>query len=107
MPTLPPRSRLRIVGTGEFTYAPFRLAEQMAGQGHDVVVQATSRSPARIGGAIGSALRFEDNYGTGVANYLYNADPADGRVTWVCHETPGVDPALLAALGATAIRWSS
>jgi hypothetical protein len=104
-PDLPPRSRLRIVGTGEFTYPPFRLAEAMAARGHDVVVQATSRSPVRIGGPIATALRFADNYDTGVLNFLYNADPADGRVSWVCHETPGVDPALLAALDATAIWW--
>lgn len=108
MPDLPPLAtgaRLRIVGTGEFTYPPFLLAEAMAARGHDVVVQAASRSPARIGGAIERAVRFTDNYGTGVPNYLYNADPEDGRVTWVCHETPTVDPALLTALRATAIRW--
>jgi len=104
-PPIAPGTPLRIVGAGEFTFAPFRLAEAMAAAGHDVVVQATSRSPARIGGAIRHALVFEDDYGTGVPNYLYNADPADGRTTWVCHETPSVDPALLAALGATAIRW--
>jgi hypothetical protein len=105
IPDIAPGTPLRIVGTGEFTYAPFRLAEAMAAAGHDVVVQATSRSPAKIGGAIRHALVFDDNYDTGVPNYLYNADPTDGRVTWVCHETPSVDPALLAALGATAIRW--
>ncbi|RYY09966.1 MAG: hypothetical protein EON55_17280, partial [Alphaproteobacteria bacterium] len=44
---LPPiAGPLRIVGTGEFTYLPFRLAEALELKGHDVVVQATSRSPA-------------------------------------------------------------
>lgn len=109
-PALPPilgGEALRIVGTGEFTWAPFRLAERMAAAGHDVVVQATSRSPARIGGAIGSALMFRDNYDTGVPNYLYNADPADGRTTWICHETPAgsIDPTLIAALDARTIDW--
>jgi len=98
---------LRIVGTGEFTYLPFRLAERLEAQGRDVVVQATSRSPAPIGAAMRTKLTFRDNYETGVANYLYNADARDGRATWICHETaPGsVDPALVEALGATVIGW--
>ena len=100
---------LRIIGTGEFTYPPFRLAEQLAAEGHDVVVQATSRSPARLGAAMDSKLRFSDNYGTGVPNYLYNADPADGRTNWICHETGAhtIDPALTARLDATLIGWSA
>ncbi|SDA14218.1 phosphoribosyltransferase domain-containing protein [Sphingomonas sp. NFR15] len=100
---------VRVLGTGEFTYLPFRLAERLAGEGHDVVVQATSRSPARIGLAMASKLRFSDNYGTGVPNYLYNADPADGRMTLIAHETGAdtLDPALIAALDATPIGWSA
>lgn len=105
---LPPiAGPLRIVGTGEFTYPPFRLAERLERDGHDVVVQATSRSPARLGGAMASKLRFADNYATGVANYLYNVDPADGRSIWLCHETPAgsVDSALIEALGARVLAW--
>lgn len=107
---LPPgRGALRIIGTGEFTYPPFRLAERLEGEGRDVVMQATSRSPARRGAAMASKLRFEDNYGTGVANYLYNADPFDGRANWVCHETPAgsVDPTLIAALDASVLGWAA
>ena len=102
-----PGGPLRIVGTGEFTFPPFLLAEQLETAGHDVVVQATSRSPARLGGVIGHALTFADNYETGVPNYLYNAAAADGRETWVCHETPAgsVDPRLVEALGARLIGW--
>ena len=97
--------RLRVVGTGEFTYPPFLLAERLEREGHDVVVQATSRSPVLPGGAVGAALRFSDNYGTDVPNFLYNAEAADGRHTIVCHETPpgSVDPALVEALGAEAL----
>lgn len=99
------RRRLRIVGTGEFTYPPFLLAERLEREGYDVVVQATGRSPIVPGGPIGAVLEFADNYGTGVANFLYNADAADGRHTIVCHETPpgSVDSALLEALDAEAI----
>lgn len=98
---------LRIVGTGEFTYLPFLLAERLESAGRDVVVQATSRSPARLGAAMGSKLCFTDNYETGVGNYLYNADTEDGRRTWICHETPpgSVDSALIAALDANVLGW--
>ncbi|MEG8049350.1 phosphoribosyltransferase domain-containing protein [Sphingomonas aurantiaca] len=100
---------LRIVGTGEFTYLPFRLAEALERDGHDVVVQATSRSPAHLGGAMTAKLRFEDNYGTGVPNYLYNADPTDGRTTWLAHETGTgtMDDALVRALDAQVVGWAS
>lgn len=99
---------LRMIGTGEFTYLPFRLAERIEAEGRDVVMQATSRSPARLGAAMASRLRFEDNYGTGVPNYLYNADPSDGRANWICHETPAgsVDPALIAVLDASVVEWA-
>lgn len=98
---------LRIVGTGEFTYLPFRLAERLEQAGRDVVVQATSRSPARLGAAMAHKLAFADNYETGVQNYLYNADPSDDRETWLCHETPegSIDPALIAALDAKVLGW--
>ena len=98
---------LRIVGTGEFTFLPFLLAERLEAAGRDVVVQATSRSPALVAGALRTKLAFRDNYGTGVANYLYNADAHDGRANWICHETPegSVDPALVEALGAAVIGW--
>lgn len=99
---------LRIVGTGEFTYLPFRLAEALERDGHDVVVQATSRSPAHLGGAMTTKLRFEDNYDTGVPNYLYNADPADGRTTWIAHETGTgtIDDVLVQALDAQVVGWA-
>lgn len=108
LPEFPPGA-LRVVGTGEFTYLPFRLAERLEAAGMDVVVQATSRSPALIGGALSTALSFADNYGTGVPNFLYNADPSDGRTSWICHETgdPSIDPALVAGLGARLVGWTA
>lgn len=98
---------VRVIGTGEFGYAPFLLAERLESAGIDVVVQSTSRSPARIGNAIRHTHVFADNYGTDVPNYLYNAPPADGRLNLICHETPArtVDPSLVAALGASLVAW--
>jgi hypothetical protein len=102
---LPPRGAVRIVGTGEFIYPPFLLAERLERAGHDVVVQATTRSPVHLGGAIRHSLAFGDNYGSGIGNFLYNADPAEERLSLVCHETPpgSVDPALVAALRARTV----
>jgi len=102
-------ARLRVVGTGEFTYPPFRVAEALEAAGHDVVVQSTTRSPVHIDGPIACGLSFADNYGTGVPNYLYNADAADGRQTILCHETPrgSLDPALVAALGAQTLYFGT
>lgn len=106
-PSVPANARIRVVGTGEFTFPPFLLAERLEAAGQDVVVQATSRSPALPGGAIGHILAFEDNYATRLPNFLYNADPADARMTLICHETPAgsIDPALISALEATPIRF--
>ncbi len=106
-PCEPAEHRLRVVATGEFTYPPFLLAERLEAAGHEVVMQSTIRSPALPGGAIGHVLAFEDNYETGLPNFLYNADPADGRASLICHETPpgSIDAALIAALNATCISF--
>jgi hypothetical protein len=105
--SLPAGRAVRVIGTGEFTYPAFLLAERLENAGYDVVVHATSRSPIHLGGAIGHALVFEDNYGSGIDNFLYNADPADERLSLICHETPpgSVDPALVSALGARTIYF--
>jgi hypothetical protein len=104
---LPAGSAVRVVGTGEFTYAPFLLAERIERAGHEVVVQSTTRSPIRQGGAIRHMLAFTDNYGSGIGNFLYNADPAEERISLICHETPPgtVDPALVSALRARTIYF--
>jgi hypothetical protein len=104
---LPPGRALRVVGTGEFTYAPFLLAERLEQAGHDVAMQSTTRSPVRLGGAIGHVLAFADNYGSGIGNFLYNADPAEERLALICHETPPgtVDPALVSALRARTLYF--
>jgi len=106
-PPPPPGSApLRVIGTGECSTPAFRIAEAWQQEGRDVIVQATSRSPARIGSAIRSMLRFADNYGTGVPNFLYNAD--DARENWIVAEpgTDPIDPALMEALRARLVVWA-
>jgi len=107
--TLPQGRAVRVIGTGEFTYPPFLLAEALEADGRDVVVQATTRSPARLGGALTSKLCFADNYGAGVANYLYNAEGAgEQRVALLCCETgrDSLDPALVHALSAVPLPFA-
>lgn len=100
---IPTNRRIGIIGTGEFTYPPFRLAEALEAHGHDVLVQSTTRSPILPGGPITSRHRFTDNYRTGVPNFLYNAEDLDRRALIICHETPpnSIDPTLAAIAGQT------
>ncbi len=102
LPDLPPASRIRVVGTGEFSWPAFKLGEALEAAGHDVTIHTTTRSPALLGHAMQHRLCFADNYGTGVANYVYNLAPEGGAITLITHETPpgSVDPALVAALSA-------
>lgn len=91
-----------VLGTGEFVWAPFRLAETLEAHGVDAWCQATTRSPIMVGKAIGSALTFQDNYGDGIQNYLYNAIGRGYDRVVLCLETPAhmADPELVAALSA-------
>ena len=65
-----------MLGSGEFAYPPYKLAEALDAAGHDVWFQTTTRSPVLVGGAIGSALSFEDNYFDGIPNFVYNLGAA-------------------------------
>ncbi|WP_268238472.1 phosphoribosyltransferase domain-containing protein [Novosphingobium indicum] len=90
-------SPLHLIGTGELHYPTFLLGEALEARGHDVLVQATTRSPARLGGAISAIQQLRDNYETEVPNYLYNADQTKERLRIVCHETGpnSLDPSLI------------
>lgn len=90
---LAPGSRVLVLGTGEFMHASTLLGAALQRHGIDTVVQSTTRSPILAWGAVRCALRFADNYGEGIANYLYNVAPGQYDHVLVCHETaPG--PAL-------------
>jgi hypothetical protein len=96
-----------VLGTGEFTYPSFRIAERLENMGHDVVMQSTTRSPVQMGEVIRHKLSFADNYDTGVPNYVYNIDPNDPRITVICHETPpgSVDAKLVNLLNAQLLSF--
>jgi hypothetical protein len=78
-PALDPAMPVHVIGTGEFGYQPFLLAEQLERQGFEVYYQSSTRSPILPGGAITHSLTFTDEHGEGVTNYLHNP-PKDAQV---------------------------
>lgn len=102
-----PGERLLVLGTGEFVHPPYHLAAALERLGADVRVQATTRSPALVGGALERALQVVDNYGDGIPNWVYNVRREAYDRVLVCHETPAhtLDPVLLAELAAEAVAF--
>ncbi len=100
--TVRPGERVLVLGTSEYVWRPFLLAERLQRQGALVRFGATSRSPIALGHAIRHALSFADNYGIGIPNFLYNVAPENFDRVLLCCETPpeSLDPALVAALRA-------
>jgi hypothetical protein len=86
--TIRPGERTLVLGTGEFMHMAFLLGRGLEQQGIDVVVQSTTRSPILQWGAVSHALSFPDNYGEGVANFIYNVVPGQYDHVFICHETP-------------------
>lgn len=100
-----PGERILVVGTGEFVWRPFLLAERLEKLGVQVHFGSTTRSPIALGHSIGHALCFGDNYGLGIPNFIYNVKPGQYDRVLICCETPveSVDPSLVAALCAEVI----
>lgn len=92
--------RILVLGTSEHVWEPFQLAEHLEKAGADVRFSTVTRSPLAVGHSIERALAFSDNYGLGIANFVYNIDPADYDRIILCSETPAeaVDPFLINAL---------
>ena len=89
-----------VLGTGEFLWQPFLLAEKIANMGAHVFVSSTTRSPVNLGMAIRHKVEFKDNYGLGIANYCYNINPmAYDRIFVCCDTRPDlIDPAFMTYL---------
>lgn len=92
--------KVLVLGSGEFVWEPFLLAERLEAQGAEVKFSSTTRSPIATGFAIQSMVAFTDNYGLGIPNFAYNVVHQQFDRILLCIETPqeSVDPALLAAL---------
>lgn len=98
--TARPGERILVLGSSEFVWSPFLLAEELAAAGAHVAFGSTTRSPIALGHAIGAALAFSDNYGLGIPNFVYNVRPDDYDRIVLCVETHAtmVDPSLCLAL---------
>jgi hypothetical protein len=92
-----------VIGTSEFVWRPFLLAERLERAGANVHFSSTSRSPIALGHAIGHALSFSDNYGLGIPNFLYNVRGQFDRVLICSTPAPAVCAQLIEALGAEVI----
>lgn len=85
--TVVPGQRIMVIGTGEFVWKPFLLAERLERAGADVYFSSTTRSPIALGHSIHHALSFSDNYGLGIVNFLYNVAPGQFDRVLICTET--------------------
>lgn len=83
--------RILVLGTGEFLYPPFLLAEQLEKQGGNVLFSSTTRSPIAKGLSIKSSLSFTDNYGLNIPNYCYNISHLSFDRIILCVETQQSD----------------
>lgn len=103
-----PESRLLVLGTGEFQYPAFRLAQWLEQQGRDVMFQSTTRSPLLLDGHLTSVLEFVDNYHESIPNFLYNVTDRIYDQVLVGCETDPMPPAhqLCRLLNATHISFA-
>ena len=85
--------RILVLGSNEFVWLPFLLAEWLETQAQDtnsisaIKFSALTRSPIALGGAITTMLSFNDNYGLGMTNFVYNVEPNDWDLIVLCVET--------------------
>ena len=82
-----PGDKVLVLGTGEFMHSSTLLGAELERCGVAAWVQSTTRSPILTWGAVANALRFSDNYGEGIANFLYNVAPGQYQHVFICHET--------------------
>ncbi|EIP0297664.1 phosphoribosyltransferase domain-containing protein [Salmonella enterica] len=92
--------RILVLGTGEFVWEPFLLAERLEAAGANAFFGSTTRSPIAVGYAIKSAISFTDNYGLGIPNFVYNVAHQQFERILLCIETSpeSIDVQLLNAL---------
>jgi adenine/guanine phosphoribosyltransferase-like PRPP-binding protein len=102
-----PGERILVLGTGEFVWPPYLLAEYLEQQGAQVHFSATTRSPIALGHSIQQRYCLHDNYGQGIANFLYNVVPGDYDRILLCSEPPAhlLDNDLLTTLQPTCLEF--
>lgn len=80
--------KVLVLGSNEFVWLPFLLAKRLEELGANVKFSALTRSPIALGGAIKHTLSFDDNYGLGMTNFVYNVDFGAWDKVLLCVETP-------------------
>ncbi|OTG92788.1 phosphoribosyltransferase domain-containing protein [Acinetobacter sp. ANC 3832] len=91
-----PNEKILVLGSGEFSWIPFLIAEKLEQQSAEVYFSSTTRSPIMQGHAIESICSFKDNYGLNIDNFAYNVKHQDfDRVLLVIEtDKDSVDPSL-------------
>ena len=85
--------RILVLGSNEFVWLPFLLAEwleqntNLDNSNNTIKFSALTRSPIALGGGITTMLSFNDNYGLGMTNFVYNVEPNDWDLIILCVET--------------------
>lgn len=79
--------KVLLLGTGEFMYPAHLAAKYLKSKGVNSFMQATTRSPINVEGAIQSKIGFQDNYHEDIDNFLYNIKEGYDKI-FVCYETP-------------------
>lgn len=101
--------RVVVLGAGECMHPAFVLARALEAAGHVALVQATTRSPVHVGGAIAATLPCDDGLGSGAPFFLHNPPPP-GTAVIALHERGAASGAraLVEALGAHALEvWGA
>ena len=96
IPQVTAGQNILVLGSGEFSWIPFLIAEQLEQQGATVHYSATTRSPIQLGGAIARKYQFQDNYGMNIPNYVYNVfhENYDRVILVIETAQDSVDPSL-------------
>lgn len=79
--------RVLVIGTGEFTYYPYLLAQCIELNGYNVRFQSTTRSPIMIDGIIKSKTELNDIHGQNIKHFLYNFDEKKYDLVIACYES--------------------
>ncbi len=79
--------KVLVLGTAEFMYVPYLLAQYLEDSGIETYFQATTRSPINIDGIITSKISFKDNYFENIDNFLYNVIDREYDKVIICYET--------------------
>lgn len=76
--------KILVLGHGEYGFQPFLLGEYLESKGVKVWIQATTRSPALLGGGIQHIRSFPAISGEGFTEFLYNVpdDHEFDRIIW-------------------------